>query len=277
MKSKYLLLYLVIALFSLFTFAENTILDDLNSENRVVRKNAQKRVEAMSKEKLVSLANECSSLLSNPDKKSNPWAAYTVHYILSTAQQKGFDIDDIINLIQDDKPDISFKVLLLDWLKELGLKNRQPTELVKILSVLRPYFCETDHDLKLRKIAHATCRDITWKLKGFLDDTSGNVEIDSEEQRLLIKKTISQQISDVCNIILNANEKDEVIGTFAPFVGYYRIYSNDGYCDNEVLKMGLQLILKDKKRSPECKNVVANVFSKYWDIDVNDEFETIEQ
>lgn len=192
-------------------FAEDSILMNLQNADRQVRKKAAKRLEAFSQEQLIQVARDCAKLVVQPGEQGQQCNIYVFHQILSVAQNKGMSLSDVVDLLGDKNTEAAFQMCLFDWIRETGAKHIQPSDGIKLLDALTPYFVDRADDLQLRKMAHSAIRAICAELHGSL--TLNRLEASDAEK---VKKRIRKHVEAISQVFSDEEESDDAIQAFAP-------------------------------------------------------------
>lgn len=228
--------------FGTLAFADDdALLKALMSGDRAARKNAAGQLEDLSREDLISLAQ--NAIRGDALKPSE--AIYAFHQVLAIAQKKGFGFDDALVLLKKSES-LEFKFAILDWLKEFGVKKVSLENAAELLSDIGEYFSSKQEQLQLRVAAHKVCRELAWKLNVSLKKDKKMTKAQQEK----IKRVLRGHIDKVCRIVGDESEDDESIEAFAGYIPYYRSYARDGIYSEEDLKATLKRAAKQGVRAP---------------------------
>ena len=99
----------------------------LTSGDRAAREDAVRRLEALSKQDLLALA--ATTVQANQPPQGD--AIHVFHKYMALAQEKGFSMEESVALL-DEPRSFRFKLALLDWMREVGMKTVSPADAITL-------------------------------------------------------------------------------------------------------------------------------------------------
>jgi len=242
--------------FGTLAFADDdTLLKALMSGDRAARKNAAGQLEDLSRGDLIVLAQ--NAIQGDSLKPSE--SIYAFHQVLAIAQEKGFGVDDALVLVKKSES-LKFKLAIMDWLKEFGVKKVSSENAVELLSDISEYFSSKQEQIQFRVATLKVCRELAWKMKVSLQKDKKM----TKGQQDKIKSVLREHIANVCRIVEDESEDDESVEAFAGYIPYYRCYARDGIYSEEDLKATLKRAAKQKTRSEKSKKFLQSIISTQW-------------